>query len=250
MKQPVDSFFKEKLKNFNPEVPASAWNRIDANLAPKKKPLVWLKIAAGILLPLLAGMIIYTEINQHPVQSLAQVDNMVPADKEIKIEAPVVTPAETKIEIPQQEVNPQQKERPLPNQVLPSVIKNKKDIPEKSTDKQLVENPVELTITPSVMVAENEMDFPMDTKTVATEPEVEPTPEKNTTIVISAAEANAKYLNQQFIADATPENKKSSKLRNLFEKAQDLDPIGEIRQLKNEVLALNFRNEKKGERNR
>ena len=73
---------------------------------------------------------------------------------------------------------------------------------------------------------------------------------ENTTIVITAAEANAKYLNQQYVADATPENKKSSKLRNLFEKAQDLDPIGEIRQFKNEVLALNFRNEKKGERNR
>lgn len=233
MKQPVDSFFNKKLKNHSGEAPASAWDRIDANLAQKKKPRVWLKIAASLLLITLAGFIVYSTI-EHPVEQIAETLNTVPPTEkviknEVTLEPPVETTKDAQPQIALQETEVK-------------ISTKKKEIPKKKI--QPIEEPVEM-ITPTVILAEN----PIDLTTELTENPIE-IENQNTTILISAEEANAKYLNQQYIADATPENKKSSKIRNLFEKAQDLDPIGEIRQLKNEVLAMNFRNEKKGERNR
>jgi hypothetical protein len=50
------------------------------------------------------------------------------------------------------------------------------------------------------------------------------------------------------LAEATPELKKPSTLKKLLDKAYDLkhnqDAFGELRQKKNEILALNFKNEK------
>ncbi len=232
MKQPVDSFFNKKLKNHSAEAPASAWDRIDANLSQKKKPVVWLKIAAGLSLLMVAGFIIYTSVNT-PLEQIAEVKEISP----VKTESPTVestTPA-----LPAQEDTHTQ--TPAAETSALKHPNKKSKIPEALEVHEVV-------ITPVTMIAENSIDHTDYTNTIKENP-IE-TKNQNTTIHISVEEANAKYLDEQFIADATPENKKPSKLRNLFEKAQEMDPIGEIRQLKNEVLALNFRNEKKGERNR
>jgi hypothetical protein len=51
--------------------------------------------------------------------------------------------------------------------------------------------------------------------------------------------------------DATPEDKKPSTFKKLLSRAYDLknnqDPIGELRQKKNEILALNFKKDKRGQ---
>lgn len=235
MKQPVDSFFNKKLKNYNAEAPISAWDRIDVNLSQKKKPVVWLKIAASLLLIAVAGFIVYTTI-EPSVEQVAEVNKHVtPIEKEIIN----TVPEEPELE-KTEAVQPQ---RGLPETTIVKYSKKKTETPKTKT--LSVELPAEIIITPTVMIAENTVEFTPEVIENPIEAEIQ-----NTTILISAEEANAKYLNQQYIADATSENKKSSKIRNLFEKAQDLDPIGEIRQFKNEVLAMNFRNEKKGERNR
>lgn len=237
MKQPIDSLFNKKLKEHQVVAPASAWDRIDSNLNKGKRPVMfWLQIAAGIAVLIAIGITIYTYTNQ-AVQPLAEIQKSIP---KVETENTVQTPA-----IATTQANPI--EEPLPANVQ-EAKEVKHYTKNTSVQAQLAhtETPLqkeltpEIIIEPTVVVAEN----------VAITP-VEIVSENPTqTIMISAEEANAKYLNEQYVADATNENKKSSKLRNLFEKAQDLDPIGEIRQLKNEVLALNFRNEKKGERNR
>ena len=81
------------------------------------------------------------------------------------------------------------------------------------------------SIAPIVTIAMVEEEESVEIIPDVTVPTTNESANENTTIVISSAEANAKYLNQQFIADATTENKKSSKLRNLFEKAQDQKPV-------------------------
>ena len=235
MKQPVDSFFNKKLENYNGAAPAAAWDRIDANLSQKKKPLVWLKIAASLLLVALAGFIVYNTTLEQPAEQLAAVQTVLPVEKEVPV-AESLEPELEKIQAAQPQVV-------IPKTSGITYSKRKEVAP--ITKTQPVEEPVEIALVPVVVIAENTAD-PMRELTE----NLSETKTQNTTIVISAEEANAKYLNQQFIADATPETKKSSKIRNLFEKAQELDPIGEIRQFKNEVIAMNFRNEKKGERNR
>ena len=73
-------------------------------------------------------------------------------------------------------------------------------------------------------------------------------PRKTRTIVFTPEEVNQKYLSRKNEARATSEAKQPSTLRNLLDKAQDLkhnqDPLGEIRQKKDEILAMNFRKEK------
>jgi hypothetical protein len=73
-------------------------------------------------------------------------------------------------------------------------------------------------------------------------------PSHHMTIVFSAEEVNEKYLDKKGMADATPESKAASSLRKLLDKAYALkhnqDPMGELRQKKNEILAFNFKDDK------
>jgi hypothetical protein len=54
--------------------------------------------------------------------------------------------------------------------------------------------------------------------------------------------------------DATPEDKKPSTLKKLLRKANELtnnqDPLGDLRQKKNEILALNFKSDKQRGQNK
>jgi hypothetical protein len=74
------------------------------------------------------------------------------------------------------------------------------------------------------------------------------------TIVITSTEADEKYLDKKSLAEATSEEKKSSTLRKLLDTAYDLknnqDPFGDLRQKKNEILALNFKSEKQRSQNK
>ena len=64
-------------------------------------------------------------------------------------------------------------------------------------------------------------------------------------IIFAAEDIDTKYLDKKALAEATSDAKKSSTLKKLLDKAYDLkynqDPFGDLRQKKNEILALNFR---------
>ena len=91
------------------------------------------------------------------------------------------------------------------------------------------------------------------------EPRVEETPiktevqPKNITLVYTAKDVE-EYLDKKALAEATSDHKKSSTFKKLLKKANDLtsnqDPFGELRQKKNEILALNFKNEKQRGQNK
>lgn len=237
MKQPVDSLFHKKLKNFQVEAPSSAWDRIDSNLGKQKSPFFWIRIAASLLILFVVGYSIFSTRTKTALP-IAAVEETEPKEK-------LTTIVETQANLPTQEIDQKQE---VQQSLLASENSNKKINTSTTSPKlvapQQIETP-ENTFTENVLIAGNTT---IEAAPLPDEKKYEPI--NTTTILISSEEANAKYLNEPFIADATPENKKSSKLRDLFEKAQDMDPIGEIRQLKNEVLALNFKSEKKGERNR
>jgi len=75
--------------------------------------------------------------------------------------------------------------------------------------------------------------------------------------IVITADESSKYLKKDFsaeknvLAQATSEEKKTSTFKKLLEKAEDLatnqDPLGDVRQMKDEILALNFKNEKRGQ---
>ena len=75
----------------------------------------------------------------------------------------------------------------------------------------------------------------------------------HTTLIITTKESD-EYLNKKELAQATSKEKKSSTLKKLLKKADDLtndqDPFGELRQKKNEILALNFKTDKQRGQNK
>ena len=70
------------------------------------------------------------------------------------------------------------------------------------------------------------------------------------TITITAEETD-KYLNKNAIAEATSKERKSSTFKKLLKKANELtsnqDPFGDLRVKKNEILALEFKNDRRGQ---
>jgi CRISPR/Cas system CSM-associated protein Csm2 small subunit len=81
-----------------------------------------------------------------------------------------------------------------------------------------------------------------------------PKEDHGVTLVFTAEEVNEKYLDKKALAEATSNEKKTSMLRKLYDKAYDLkhnqNPFGDLRQKKNEILALNFKSEKQRSQNK
>ncbi|HTF17848.1 MAG TPA: hypothetical protein VK658_07235 [Chryseolinea sp.] len=76
---------------------------------------------------------------------------------------------------------------------------------------------------------------------------------QSVTLTYTADDVSA-YLDKNVDGEATDDDKKQSTLKKLLQKANDLktnqDPFGELRQRKNEILALNFKNDKRGQKTR
>ena len=149
MKQPVDSLFNKKLKNHSGQAPVAAWDRIDANLQQKKKPVVWLKIAAGLALIAIAGFVAYTTFEK-PGEPIAEIKKETPAvEKEVvdEIAKPTEEPANEKVQ--EAEI-----EKELPRN---SVAKGSNKKKETQKTPQPVEEPVEFKLTTTVAVVEPQL---------------------------------------------------------------------------------------------
>jgi hypothetical protein len=250
MNQQPDKFFRDKLDRYQRPAPAGAWNKIEAGLAKKNnKPVPWLAIAASLLLLAAATFLFWPEKkNTGQPAPLAtdqkNVPSHTPAGKNAEPESSTAVvkpktldeqasiapykPAPKKTEMKKQEAPAEDvmvadagaEERMVTTSKEPSKIQ-----------KPSTEQPVAANVTPSTEQPEN----------------------KNIKLVFSAAESEA-YLDKKSLAEATSSEKKSSTLKKLLKKAEDLktnqDPFGELRQKKNEILALNFRTDKQRGQNK
>jgi len=236
MKQQPDKLFRDKLLSHSKDVPPMLWDRIESGLEKKKSSFTWLFVAASITVAMAAGYLFYNgalETNnskvagvQSPIDSTTT-ESAIPvkdhlSDGKITIEEPRPSPVKRKSE-------------------------GKKNIAKKSENS--------LTVTPADELILEEPVQPVLQDSVARP--YEPSPqlafkaipkgEENITIVITTEQTN-QYLVNNKISEATSDEKKSSTLKKLLKKAADLkvnqDPFGDLRQKKNEILALNFRSEK------
>jgi hypothetical protein len=247
MNQQPDKLFRDKLENFQRPVSSDAWNKVQANLDRKKASLLWLKIAAGVSLIVGVGWMLIMQNGSSETIATSAV-NESKLKKHAQSPAANSEPVEEKSEktIPFVEVKP----KTIARQSCKNQPKTKTEsgvVLDKNVD-SLVNNE---NIQP-VAVVENEKSAIEETK-VQAEPKVI-SPEGNT-LVLSADEVNQKYLSKKNSeGDATSENKKSSTLQRLLSKVSDLkhnqDPLGELRQKKNEILALNLKSEKQRNQNR
>jgi hypothetical protein len=261
MMNETDKFFKQKLGAFERNVPASAWGKVEQNIARKRTQGWWLKIAASVAL-FIALFVLAMKVTNEDSQSIAEKTIEKSADvresKEKNV-SPVETakiPAENKNEAPKNTTAKLQKKnkaktRNSEEQNRSSEIDQMKNLQpsqtlassgEKENTVPAEHDPVPALQEETIVVADATNDNDVEDERSAV------------TLVYSADEVNAKYLNKNTLAGATPDTKKSSTLRKLLDKAYDLkhnqDPVGELRQKKNEILALNFKNEKQRSQNR
>ncbi len=246
MNQQPDKLFKQKLENHQRTAPASAWSRIEAGRSKKNNKYFWMKIAASLLL---LSVILYTIISLHGADdnnTLAQQD---PRQENIKPINETDSLHQEKKSIP----SPVIKE---PDQKLAEIIKpieTKSNVKEK---KEANSNTIVAEKTSDInkeVTLQNDL-APNEIVVAEINEEATPAKSKNFKLVIEADEVNKKYLKERSVAKATSTDESSSGIKKLLDKAQDLknnqDPFGDLRQVKNEILALNFQTNKKHEQNK
>jgi hypothetical protein len=256
MNQQTDKFFRDKLEQHQRPAPPAAWDRIEAGMAKKNKPVIyWMKIAASLLIVAVAAFVLWPSGEKDNGKTARKTENPVPIDtaKE-KTETPSREELPSEKAVPlvaEKQSNPSGKSKPL-TKVQPLTVPSHPEEnsnrhspdPKKEQEKIPVAIPMDEDVTDADVIEPDAVAEVTQTNTASNQ---------NIKIVISAADSE-KFLNKKYIAEATPEEKKTSTLKKLLDKADDLttnqDPFGEIRQMKNEILALNFKSEKQRGQNK
>lgn len=253
MNQQPDKFFRDKLQGYEKAVSPGAWSRVSGNLPAKKINVPWIRIAAGVALLVTASILI--------IRFPDRTETHVAANAEKPATMPATRPGDPQQKTQETETEPYGKPSKLPNHTapdsnrrreVPARKKNKSATPASETSNDpVVESltaPVENPTDPSLLSGAQS---PLQEETIITDLAIDEQ-NKNITIVLTAKEVNEKYLKKKnTVVQATSEEKASSGLRKLLDKASDLkhnqDPFGDLRQKKNEILALNFKTSKRNE---
>lgn len=246
MNQQPDKFFRDKLEHYQKPVPSSAWDKIAAAQTKKNDKGLWLKIAASLLMLAVAGYILWpsTTSVEQPENILSEIPttqppsdstvkqserNSINEDLNVETKNNLQAKTETKIEKPFSKQN-----------------KATKSEPERQTEMVAVRN--EAQPEPQIINVDASPDVEITEPIIAES--IKENETQNITLIYSAKEVD-EYLDKNALAEATSRDKKPSTLKKLLQKANDLknnqDPFGELRQKKNEILALNFKNEKRGQ---
>lgn len=248
MSQQTDRFFRGKLHGYQKPMSPGAWERVARLIDRKNTFPQWMKIAASLLLMATVGLFVISP-DDTPTEEMAM--NTVGSNNNGTPEE-TLTPSDPQAQIssPENSVTPRtrrdgdaQTARPLPGRK-----------PHGPATKAPGVNPLPATRETVAVISE---DTPGALESPALAAEVKLTQEhadpqdtetKSVTLVYTAAEVNEKYLDKRYAVHATPEADKSSGLKKLLDKAHDLknnqDPLGDLRQKKNEILAFNFRGDK------
>ena len=237
MKQP-DKLFREKLENHSTPAPEIVWQRIELAQPTKNKTVFWLKIAASIVLLLSVSILLWRPAPQ--IETIAETS--VEDKKATRIES---TSPKSKSEV-KTKIKADKKSKTV---IYNLRIQHNKNLITENNSNQGVEVDNNTLVT-ELLEANNTI---VSEEGVAVAAENNTTNTSSTTIIYTAAEVNEKYLRPVVVADATSEEIKTSTFQKLLEKASDLKnnqaPLAELRQKKNELLALNFKNERREQNN-
>lgn len=254
MNQQPDKFFRDKLANYDKTAPLAAWEKI---AAAKQAPLwrrPWLKVAASLVLALTAAGAWYwngtglrsaaTETDRHSAHApLPPAGNPSPSMPE----KPALPPSRAgKVTLSPQGNNP------VAIRTMPAV--RSASAPRTASQGEPATSSPQITPgelqdeTNSIQQRSTTGNLP--SHNVVHQSEAQPA----LTLTYSVNDVAA-YLDQNNTdLQATDTQESPSTLKKLLQKAGDLktnqDPFGELRQRKNEILALNFRTDKRGQKTR
>lgn len=262
-----DKIFREKLANFEKAAPANAWDRIEAGLGSTKRPGVpyWRIAAAVLVMGLLTYALISSQTEAPALIAEAKKESTVdPTD----IFMPVPNAADSGVvekldaEMPERttaESNSEVKNlRPITQE---NISRSPKGTDASTGNSIAAREPYESTAPITVDISEGveNTDFESNARILsenntrnayADQPNY-PSERQSITLVMTADDTKA-YLKKNTEDGATQGSGKTSTLKRVLQKASELksndqDPFGDLRQIKNEILALNFKSEKQRE---
>ncbi len=245
MNQQPDKLFREKLEGHQRPAPAGAWDKIETKLDKKSPKGLWWKIAASLLLFVVATYMLWpkTQGTEKTLAKKVEEVKPLPAVKEDQVSKEPSTTNETSVVTPD----------PVQENNVAKV--NKENQP-----KQKIEEPT-IALEESIVPVENKLNevTPITENIIVPEVVVANTEviteksEEYILLIVTAEEAN-KYLTKKPNTEATSDDKKTSSLRKLLKKASDLTndqrPLADLRQKKDEILALNFDSKKQRGQNK
>jgi hypothetical protein len=230
MNQQPDKFFREKLADHQKPVPAGAWDRLEATLDKKNSKPVWLKMAASFLLMAAASYLLWpnSEIKPEKISSVRHSTPMAEKKSKQPLKTDVINP----IPAANKKIAAQKGKTKRPDAVKEKI---KVTAAQTGVQQLAIEEPNAKTETiRSVVTSEVPASNIPATRR-----------EKSITLVYTVEEVNEKYLEKNTTEQATSTASTASPLKKLLTKASDLkrdqDPIGDLRQKKNEILSLNFK---------
>ncbi len=269
--QQPDKLFRDKLANYQKAVPSSAWNRIESAVERKAFPAFRVAVAASLLLICGVAVTLWlrNDVNPGVVAAKEQPETAKPKTNKTPV---IEEPKEDERTLTPESIDDRPRTTPSDASVIrqstpaPAVAskddKERRDssLPQMITEPDVTQAPAiaqnenlseEAVVSEELPVVEDRL--PANDLAVAVN-ELEPVQtdtDESVTIIISAEETSA-YLTKNIKSEATPEEKKSSTLKKVLKKASalknnDQDPIGDLRQMKDELLALNFKSDKRGQ---
>jgi hypothetical protein len=220
MSSKVDNFFKTKLEEHSLPPSVRSWEKIEANLSKKNKTILWFRLAAAVALMGIFMFAILQWMDKGDVPPTLVLDNK-------KIESPKV---EQKESSKRKETVPNQK--PQHKSIATTTLKKVK---QKEKENFQVEKE-ELLIT--------KKEEPI-TETQITEATENVASQKPITLTFTLPTIKPKNISQEEQM-AVAEEKRTA-LQKVVETANDIrtgDALGDFREAKNELFALEFRKDK------
>ncbi|MEJ1239410.1 hypothetical protein WBG78_14840 [Chryseolinea sp. T2] len=276
MNQQPDKLFRDKLQHYQKAAPASAWDKIAVSKEEKKRHNTWLKVAASLLLIVGFWTTLELTLSDSSNEHLANEESAAPAAGTSQEAQKKSIQEEDSQASGMPSVAEQTAATPTENgattgfakKATTNAVDHGKET-RRSHDLTKVAaatnnyNGVSTRITsdaPEVIADVQPLDEPgtrLNNNSVNDENEAvvarNEVVANGVKLTYNVDDVSA-YLEKNINTDATDEEKKQSTLKKLLQKANDLktnqDPFSELRQRKNEILALNFMNEKRGQKTR
>ena len=255
MKQQPDKLFQDKLSGYERQAPAAAWDRLEQRLDKKQPKALWWKVAA-VLIAVAISVPVALILNEKSSSNIAHTekDRVSPKEKPSAKSEPSIAV--------QEQPDALTEERTTPTTTLADLNSTKQDVIKPSPEASVLENstmhrtsgisiPEEVVTQNDDAIVREEIENHSESHEEPVIANVESKQNQSITLVISAEEATNYYEEEKLFddTDATSDTKKPSTFQKLLRKASDLktnqDPFGELRQKKNEILALNFKSDKK-----
>lgn len=247
----LDSLFKNKLENLERQPSAGAWNKIQAQTQQKKFGWLWIKVAAAILLLLVSGVVIWNasqdtlETNETIASSETKPEDIATehqpvAEPQIKNEVNTIEELEKTTSIVENIQHKAPKTEPTANVIMPDV--ESKTMVSNETTKESLPTVDEILEESETLITQNEVtDATNETQTTSTEQEV-----RGTTLEFNIEDFQktqiAANTSNEVNNEEGPEPKKGlNKVLNLMKDIKSDAGIGDLREAKNEIFALNFK---------